>query len=179
MCTRTRPCQAVLRPLQTRSPATSGGDYLGAYAPAALAHTVRLLHRGVRAGVSSGVCRGQTSVGPRSGQTVITRLIAIACRLVRGSCISFRPLKNKDPPKRKKAPSNMPRPRRMQGLQLVDSWSSRPGEPFAGLPKCFEAAGQKEVSCAGLRGRVLGAGGAPGGAALSGPLTGPPPCRTA
>ena len=26
-------------------------------------------------------------------------------------------------------------------------WSSRPGEPFAGLPKCFEGAGQKEVSC--------------------------------
>jgi hypothetical protein len=75
-------------------------------------------------------------------------------------------IKNKDPPrktplpKRKKAPSNMPRPPRMQGLQVVDSWSSRPGEPFAGLPKCFEAAGQKEVSCAGPRGRVLGAGGA-------------------
>jgi hypothetical protein len=31
----------------------------------------------------------------------------------------------------------------MRGLQLVDSWSSRPGEPFAGLPKCFEGAGQK------------------------------------
>jgi len=44
----------------------------------------------------------------------------------------------------------------MRGLQLVDSWSSRPGEPLAGLPKCFEGAGQKEVSCAGLRGRVLG-----------------------
>jgi hypothetical protein len=28
-------------------------------------------------------------------------------------------------------------------------WASRPGEPFAGLPKCFEGAGQKEVSCAG------------------------------
>jgi hypothetical protein len=39
----------------------------------------------------------------------------------------------------------------MRGLQLVDSWSSRPGEPFAGLSKCFEGAGQKEVSCAGLR----------------------------
>ncbi len=25
------------------------------------------------------------------------------------------------------------------------------------LPKCVEGAGQKEVSCAGLRGRVLGA----------------------
>ena len=41
---------------------------------------------------------------------------------------------------------------RMRGLQLVDSWSSRPGEPLAGLPKCVEGAGQKEVSCAGLRG---------------------------
>jgi hypothetical protein len=30
-------------------------------------------------------------------------------------------------------------------------WSSRPGEPFAGLPKCFEGAGQKEVSYAGQR----------------------------
>ena len=30
-------------------------------------------------------------------------------------------------------------------------WSSRPGEQFAGLPKCFEGAGQKEVSCAGQR----------------------------
>ena len=40
----------------------------------------------------------------------------------------------------------------MRGLQLVDRWSSRPGEPFAGLPKCVEGAGLKEVSCAGLRG---------------------------
>jgi len=30
-------------------------------------------------------------------------------------------------------------------------WASRPGEQFAGLPKCFEGAGQKEVSCAGQR----------------------------
>jgi hypothetical protein len=48
-------------------------------------------------------------------------------------------------------------PCRMRGLQLVDCWSSRPGEPFAGLPKCVEIVGQKEVSCAGLRGRLLGA----------------------
>ena len=39
----------------------------------------------------------------------------------------------------------------MRGLQLVDSWISRPREPFAGLPKCVEGAGQKEVSCAGQR----------------------------
>ena len=51
----------------------------------------------------------------------------------------------------------------MRGLQLVDRWISRPREPFAGLPKCVEGAGQKEVSCAGLRGRVHGRGGAPGG----------------
>ena len=30
-------------------------------------------------------------------------------------------------------------------------WASRPGEPFADLPNCFEGAGQKEVSCAGQR----------------------------
>ena len=70
---------------------------------------------------------------------------------------SLKIIKNKDTPrenpspKRKAFPSNMPRPCRMRGLQLVDSWSSRPGEPFAGLPKCFEGAGQKEVSCAGQR----------------------------
>ena len=45
-------------------------------------------------------------------------------------------------------------------------WSSRPGEPFAGLPKRFEGAGQKEVSCAGQRGRVHGRGGAPGGVSV-------------
>jgi hypothetical protein len=67
-------------------------------------------------------------------------------------------IKNKDPPRqnpfprRKAFPSNMPRPCRMRGLQLVNSWSSRPGEPFAGLPKCVEDAGQKEVRFAGLRG---------------------------
>ena len=37
------------------------------------------------------------------------------------------------------------------GLQLVDSWSSRPGDSFAGLPKCPRGAGQKQVSCAGQR----------------------------
>ena len=45
----------------------------------------------------------------------------------------------------------------MRGLQLVDRWISRPRDPFAGLPECVEGAGQKEVSCAGLRGRVLSA----------------------
>jgi hypothetical protein len=35
--------------------------------------------------------------------------------------------------------------------------------PGAGLPKCPRVAGQKEVSCAGLRGRVHGRRGAPGG----------------
>ncbi len=63
----------------------------------------------------------------------------------------------------------------LQGLQLVDSWSSRPGEPFAGLPKCFEGAGQKEVSCVGFRGRVLGAGDARGGGSLCPPPTAAPP----
>jgi hypothetical protein len=46
------------------------------------------------------------------------------------------------------------------------------------LPQVLLGQWTKEVSCAGLRGRVLGAGGAPGGAALTGTLTGPP-CRTA
>ncbi len=54
----------------------------------------------------------------------------------------------------------------MRGLQLVDSWSSRPGEPFAGLPKCVEGAGQKEVSCAGLRGPARAARAALGGVAV-------------
>ena len=76
---------------------------------------------------------------------------------------SLKMIENKDPPrenpspKRKAFPSNMPRPCRMRGLQLVDRWISRPRKPFAGLPKCPRGAGQKEVSCAGLRGRVLGA----------------------
>jgi hypothetical protein len=52
---------------------------------------------------------------------------------------------------RKAFPSNMQRPCRMRGLQLVDNWRSRPREPFAGLPECQRGAGQKEVSCAGLR----------------------------
>jgi hypothetical protein len=52
----------------------------------------------------------------------------------------------------------------MRGLQLDDRWSSRHGEPLAGLPKCLEGAGQKEVSCAGLRGRVLAAAVPQGGA---------------
>ena len=49
------------------------------------------------------------------------------------------------------------------GVQLVDSWSSRPGEQLAGLTKCFESAGQKEVSCAGLRGPATAARAARGG----------------
>jgi hypothetical protein len=61
------------------------------------------------------------------------------------------------PISRKAFPSNMPRPCRMRGLQLVDRWISRPREPFAGLPESQRGAGQKEMSCAGLRGRVLGA----------------------
>ena len=69
----------------------------------------------------------------------------------------------------------MPRPCRMRGLQLVDRWISRPRDPFAGLPKCPRGAGQKEVSCAGLRGRVLGAAVPHGGVASSDPRTGHPP----
>ena len=84
---------------------------------------------------------------------------------------SLKMIENKDPPrenpspKRKAFPSNMPRPCRMRGLQLVDRWISRPRDPFAGLPKCPRGAGQKEVSCAGLRGRVLGAAVPQGGGA--------------
>ena len=76
---------------------------------------------------------------------------------------SLKMIEYKDPPrenpspKRKAFPSNMPRPWRMRGLQLVDRWISRPRDPFAGLPECVEGVGQKEVSCAGLLGRVLGA----------------------
>ena len=40
--------------------------------------------------------------------------------------------------------------------------------------KCFEGAGRKEVSCAGFRGRVLGAGDARGGVGLCPPPTAPP-----
>ena len=71
---------------------------------------------------------------------------------------SLKMIENKDlprenpSPKRKASPSNMPRPWRMRGLQLVDRWRSRPREPFAGLTKWPRSAGQKEVSCAGLRG---------------------------
>jgi hypothetical protein len=85
---------------------------------------------------------------------------------------SLKMSKNKDPPwenpspRRKAFPSNKPRPCWMRGLLLVDSWSSRPGEPFAGLPKCSRGEGQKDVSCVGLRGRVPGRGGAPGGVSV-------------
>ena len=72
----------------------------------------------------------------------------------------------------------MPRPCRMRGLQLVDSWSARPGEPFAGFAKCVEGAGQKEVSCAGLRGRVLGAA-VPQGGGANQVLDRPPPAGRA
>jgi hypothetical protein len=75
------------------------------------------------------------------------------------SCLSFRlkMLKNEDPPRenpslrRKAVPSNIPRSRRMRGLQLANRWVSRPGEPFAGLSKCSRGEGQKEASCAGQR----------------------------
>jgi hypothetical protein len=66
---------------------------------------------------------------------------------------SLKMIKNKDPPRenpsprRKEVPSNMPRPRRMRGLQLLDRWGSRPGEPFAGLPKCIEGKGQNDCCC--------------------------------
>ena len=43
-------------------------------------------------------------------------------------------------------------------------WASRPGELFAGLPKCFEGVGQKEVSCAGQRAPARAARVAIGGA---------------
>jgi len=82
---------------------------------------------------------------------------------------SLKMIENKDPPrenpspKRKAFPSNMPRPCRMRGLQLVDRWISRPRDPFAGLPKCPRGAGQKEVSCAGLRGPARAARAALGG----------------
>ena len=69
----------------------------------------------------------------------------------------------------------MPRPCRMRGLQIVDSWSSRPGEPFAGLPKCFEGNGQKEVSCAGLHGPARAARAALGGVTRMGLVRVPPP----
>ena len=51
----------------------------------------------------------------------------------------------------------------MRGLQLVDRWISRPRDPFDGLPKCPRGAGQKEVSCAGLRGPARAARAALGG----------------
>jgi len=47
--------------------------------------------------------------------------------------------------------TNMQCPCWIRGLQLVDSWSSRPGEQLSGLPKCVEGSGHKEVSCAGQR----------------------------
>ncbi len=63
----------------------------------------------------------------------------------------------------------------MRVLQLVDSWSSGPGEPFAGLPKCSRGEGQKKVSCAGLRRLVLGADDARGVAAFATLQLLPPP----
>jgi hypothetical protein len=90
-------------------------------------------------------------------------------------------IKNKDSPRespsprRKAFPSNMSRPCRMWGLHLVDSWSSRPGEPLAGLPKCVEGAGQKEVICAGLRGPARAARAAMGGVSAARLATITPP----
>jgi hypothetical protein len=63
----------------------------------------------------------------------------------------------------------------MRGLQLVDSWRSRPGEPLAGLPKCPRGTGQKEVSCAGLRGPARAARAALGGVTRMGLVRVPPP----
>ena len=63
---------------------------------------------------------------------------------------SLKMIKNKDPPRenpsprKKEAPSNMPRPRRMRGLHLVDSWSSRPGPRAVGrLTQVFGGRGAK------------------------------------
>jgi hypothetical protein len=53
-------------------------------------------------------------------------------------------------------------------------WASRPGEPFAGLPKCFEGAGQKEVSYAGQRAPARAARVALGGGGRAS-LARPPP----
>jgi hypothetical protein len=94
---------------------------------------------------------------------------------------SLKMIENKDPPrenpspKRKAFPSNMPRPCRMRGLQLVDRWISRPRDPFAGLPECVGGAGQKEVSCAGLRGPARAARAALGGFRVRGCELGTPP----
>ena len=63
----------------------------------------------------------------------------------------------------------------MRGLQLVDRWNPGSGEPVAGLTKCLEGEGQKEVSCDGLRGRGLGADCAPRGMSVLGTLDGHPP----
>jgi hypothetical protein len=58
-------------------------------------------------------------------------------------------------------------------------WASRPGEPFAGLPKCFEGAGQKEVSCAGHRATARAARVAlGGGGSRKSCVTTPPQCRS-
>ena len=54
-------------------------------------------------------------------------------------------------------------------------WASRPGEPFAGLPKCFEGVGQKEVSCAGQRAPARAARVVRGGVTRMGLLRVPPP----
>ncbi len=48
-------------------------------------------------------------------------------------------------------------------MNLVYSWSSRPGEQFVGLPKCLEGAGQKKVGCWGGRAPVGAARAALGG----------------
>ncbi len=66
--------------------------------------------------------------------------------------------------------------KRMQGLHLVDSW--RPGEPFAGLPKCVEGAGHKEVSCVGLRWPARTARAAQGGVGIASLAPPTPPLRS-
>ena len=63
----------------------------------------------------------------------------------------------------------------MRGLQRVDRWILRPRDPFAGLPKCPRGAGQKEVSCEGLRGPARAARAAQGGVTRMGLVRVPPP----
>ena len=58
-------------------------------------------------------------------------------------------------------------------------WASRPGEPFADLPKCFEGAGQKEVSCAGQRAPGRAARVVRGGVTRMGRVRVPAPGRPA
>jgi len=71
------------------------------------------------------------------------------------------------PPKRKAFPSNMPRPWRMRGLQLVDSWSSRPREPFCRLTQVPKGRGAKRGELRGAARAGRAARAAPGGVSSS------------